>query len=76
MIFFVCPYVFPSHLPLRYNSSQTTVTYKHTLKRPILMQYIPISIYNPHMEKGRKGWLNNFYGFSCNLFLSYSNLDI
>lgn len=65
-----------SSAPYATIAPKTTVIHKHTLKRPILMQYIPISVYNSHMEKGRTASLNNFYGFSYHLFLSYSDLDI
>lgn len=65
-----------SSAPYATIAPKTTVMYRHTLKRPILMQYFPISVYNSHMEKGSTASLNNFYGFSYHLFLSYSNLDI
>jgi hypothetical protein len=74
-LFFMSEFSLPS-VPYATIAAKTTVTYKHTLKRPILMQYFPISVYNSHMEKGRTASLNNFYGFSYHLFPSYSNLDI
>lgn len=75
MILFISLHVrslFLSNPSLRYNRAQTTVTYKHTLKRPILMQYFPVSITSTILLVD----LTIFMAISCNLFLWYSNLDI